>query len=72
MKEIPVQDKYLLTVREASAYFNIGIKHMRKIAEENADSIAVRHGNRYLIIRPKCEEFIIGYLKKKDVQADQK
>ena len=66
MKEIPVQDKYLLTVREASAYFNIGIKHMRKIAEENADSIAVRHGNRYLIIRPKCEEFIIGYLKKKN------
>ena len=27
---VPVSEKYMLTIREASAYFNIGIKKMRR------------------------------------------
>ena len=34
---IPVHEKYVLTIREAAEYFNIGLKRMRQLAEENTD-----------------------------------
>ena len=43
-----IGDKYLLSIKEAGEYFNIGTKKMRRLA----------CGNRYLIIRTKFEEFI--------------
>lgn len=51
-------DKYSLTVKEAAAYFSIGIKKMRKLAEENAGDFAVFSGNKYIIIREKFEQFL--------------
>lgn len=36
---VPVCAKYTLTIREAAAYFNIGIKKMRRLAEENTGKI---------------------------------
>lgn len=53
-----LKDKYMLTVKEAAFYFNIGTKKMRRIAEDNLGNIAVYSGNRFLIIRPKFEDFI--------------
>ncbi|MBP3204640.1 MAG: DNA-binding protein, partial [Lachnospiraceae bacterium] len=37
MKErsLPISEKYTLTVREASQYFSIGIKAMRRLAENH-------------------------------------
>lgn len=32
---VPVCEKYTFTIKEAAAYFNIGIKKMRRLAEEN-------------------------------------
>ena len=32
---VPVQEKYALTIREASEYFSIGTKKMRRLAEDN-------------------------------------
>ena len=60
---IPVKDKFLLTINEASEYFNIGTKNVRRIAEDHLDSFSIFQGNRYLIIRSKCEEYIISCLK---------
>ena len=57
---VPVSEKYTLTIKEAAAYFNIGIKKMRRIAEDNLGTVAVYCGNRCLIIRPKFEEFILN------------
>ncbi len=57
---VPVCEKYLLTVKEAAAYFNIGEKKIRRLAESNTGILAVYSGNRYLIIRPKFEEFILS------------
>ena len=51
---IPVQEKY----REASEYFSIGIKKMRRLAEDNLGRFAIYSGNRYLIIRTKFEKFM--------------
>lgn len=55
---VPVCEKYTLTVKEAAAYFNIGIKRMRRLAEENTGRFSVFSGNKYLIIRNKFEKFI--------------
>ena len=55
-----LKDKYMLTVKEAAFYFNIGTKKMRRIAEDNLGNIAVYSGNRFLIIRPKFEDFILN------------
>ena len=57
---LPVSEKYMLTIKEAAAYFNIGIKKMRRMAEDNLGTVAVFCGNRFLIIRPKFEEFILN------------
>lgn len=56
----PLKDKYMLTVKEAAFYFNIGTKKVRRIAEDNLGNIAVYCGNRFLIIRPKFEDFILN------------
>lgn len=61
---LPVSEKYMLTIKEAAAYFNIGIKKMRRIAEDNLGTVAVFCGNRFLIIRPKFEEFILNSSEK--------
>lgn len=53
-----VCEKYMLTIKEAAAYFNIGIKKMRRLAEENTGRFSVFCGNKFLIIRPKFEKFI--------------
>ena len=54
-----LKDKYMLTIKEAAFYFNIGTKKMRRIAEDNLGNVAVFCGNRFLIVRPKFEEFIL-------------
>lgn len=56
--QIPICEKYMLTVREAAAYFSIGIKKMRMLAENNEGSFAILMGNRYLIVRPRFEAYI--------------
>ena len=59
MKEtIATGEKYLLTIKEAGEYFNIGVKKMRRLAEENLGVFSVYSGNRYVVIRTKFEEFL--------------
>lgn len=55
---IPVNEKYMLSINEAAQYFNIGVKKMRRLAEDNLGVFAIYSGNRYLIIRCKFEEFL--------------
>ena len=67
--EIPISEKYMLTVREASEYVNIGIKNMRRMAEENTGFYAVFLGNRYLIVRKKFEEYMDSLTMGKEEDA---
>lgn len=62
--EVPIKDKYLLTIREAGAYFGLGTKYMRRIAELNEGSFAIFIGNKYMIIRRKFEEYMDGMAQK--------
>lgn len=57
-KTLPPSDKYMLTIREAAEYFNIGTKRLRRLAEDNPVGIAVYCGNKYLINRPLFEDFL--------------
>ena len=38
MSEISYRERYTLSIKEAALYFNIGIKKMRRLAEENLGS----------------------------------
>ena len=58
MEKLALSEKYMLSINEAGAYFNNGVKKMRRLAEDNLGSFAVYSGNRYLIIRAKFEEFL--------------
>jgi len=57
--DIPIWEKYTLTVEEASKYFRIGEKKLRKLAEENPDaSWLIMNGNRLQIKRRQFEKVI--------------
>lgn len=58
MDKMPLSEKYTLSLKEASAYFGIGTKKMRRLAEENMGLFSVFCGNKYLIIRTKFEEYL--------------
>lgn len=55
---VPISEKYMLTIRESAAYFNIGTKKLRRLAEENLGRFAIQSGNRFLINRTKFEKYL--------------
>ena len=64
MTEGPIKQKYTLTIKEAPAYFSIGIQNNRRLAEEkdeagNLPAYSIFAGNRYLIIRHLFEEYLM-------------
>lgn len=59
MRQTPLNERYLLSIREAADYFGIGEKKLRRLAENNLyHGFAVYNGNRYMIVRKKLEEFL--------------
>ena len=57
--DVPIWEKYTLTIEEASKYFRIGEKKLRKIAEENQTASLVNmNGNRVQIKRKQFEKII--------------
>lgn len=63
MIEMPLQERYMISLKEASAYFHMGIKKMRRMAEDNEGGFALFLGNRYLICRPKFEEYLLKVME---------
>lgn len=55
---VPSCEKYMLTIREASVYFSIGVKKMRRLAENNLGVFSVFCGNKFLINRTKFEQYL--------------
>ena len=55
--DVPIWEKYTLTIEEASKYFRIGEKKLRKLAEENIDAgWVIVNGNRIQIKRKQIEK----------------
>ena len=58
-QDIPVWEKYTLTIEEASKYFRIGENKLRRLAEENKDAgWLIMNGNRIQIKRRQFEQVI--------------
>jgi len=57
--DIPVWEKYTLTIEEASVYFRIGEKKLRRLADEHKNaSWLITNGNRIQIKRKQFEKII--------------
>lgn len=58
---VPLCEKFLLTVKEASLYFNIGENKLHRIVSEYVDSdfkFVIQNGSRTMINRKKFEDFL--------------
>ena len=64
-------EKFMLTIREAAEYFNIGTKKIRRMVEDNDGGFAVFCGNRYLIIRSRFENYLLEAAEG-EVETDEK
>ena len=57
--DVPIWEKYTLSIEEASRYFRIGEKKLRRLAEENLDSgWVIVNGNHIQIKRKQFEKII--------------
>lgn len=55
---IPIKDKFLLTIREASEYSNIGINRLSRMLNDPYCEFALFNGNRKLIKRKEFEKYL--------------
>ena len=56
---IPVWERYMLTITEASNYYHIGENKLRMIAEEHIkEDFIIMNGYRVLFKRQKFEKFL--------------
>ncbi len=59
MNNVPIWEKYTLTIEEAAKYFRIGEGKLRRLAEENPTaSWLIMNGNRIQIKRRQFEKMI--------------
>ena len=57
--DIPVWERYTLTIEEASRYFRIGENKLRRLAEESKNANwLIMNGNRIQIKRKQFEKMI--------------
>ncbi|HGN8325023.1 TPA: excisionase [Streptococcus pyogenes] len=57
--DIPIWERYTLTIEEASKYFRIGENKLRRLAEENKNANwLIMNGNRTQIKRKQFEKII--------------
>lgn len=61
--EVPIYEKVLMTVDEASAYSNIGVSTIRKLANDPRCTFVLTNGNRKLIKRKDFEKFLESKLE---------
>ena len=51
---MPLWERYLMTIEEASMYFRIGENKLREVANEHKDVCMLQNGNRMLIKKKAC------------------
>ena len=57
--DIPIWERYTLTIEEASKYFRIGENKLRRLAEENKNANwLIMNGNRIQVKRKQFETII--------------
>ena len=57
--DIPIWERYTLTIEEASKYFRIGENKLRRLADENKNADwLIMNGNRIQVKRKQFEKII--------------
>lgn len=64
--ELLPEQKYVLTLKEAAAYFNIGEKALRRLAEIKELHLAMMFGNKWLFIRKQVEMYMVKCASEND------
>lgn len=58
-QKLPLNQRFTLTLKEASQYFHIGEKKLRRMAAEDPGAEFLLHnGRKVLIIREEFEQFL--------------
>lgn len=57
--EVPIWEKYCLTLEEAAAYFGIGVNKLREMSDEPNCQFVIYNGSKRLIKRQKLEENLV-------------
>lgn len=57
--EVPIWEKYCLTLEEAAAYFGIGVNKLREMSDEPNCQFVIFNGSKRLIKRRKLEENLV-------------
>ena len=55
--KVPINQRYMLTITDASEYFGMGKRRLRRLAADHQE-ISIRYGNRRMIIREKMEDYL--------------
>ena len=58
MKEVPICEKQHLTIEEAAAYSNIGVKKLRELTADQNCPFVLWIGNRRLIKKQKFDKYV--------------
>lgn len=56
--DVPIWEKYNLTLEEAAAYFGIGINKLREMTDDSTCMFVIFNGTKRLIKRRKLEEYL--------------
>ena len=58
VKEVPIADKALLTLEEATAYYGIGMNKIRELTNADQCPYVLWNGSKRLIKRKPFEEYL--------------
>ena len=57
---VPIKEKYMLTLKESAAYFNINEKRIRRLLDDHPGELGLFNSTKVLVNRAKFEEFLSG------------
>lgn len=61
VREIPIHEKYCLTLDEAALYFGVGVNKLREIIAGRND-LVIMNGTKRLINKKKMEKYFDGVM----------
>ena len=56
--EVPICEKFCLTLEEAAAYFGVGVNKLREMTDDSNCTFVIFNGTKRLIKRRKLEEYL--------------
>ena len=55
---VPIGEKFILTINEASEYFNLGRDKLYSLAKEHGNNFVLHNGRNILLKRKQLEKYL--------------